>query len=384
MASVVAFLGVFFVWWVAEETAIQNIALDTTQPSDLTRTTVSPTITPEVILSGRQNIWDVAFLPDTSLLFTERGGEVSVIAPDRTVREVAKISDVYVKGEGGLMGLAVDPKFTDNRYIYTCFNSTKSKLDIRVVRWTLKADQSGLEGRNDIVTGMESNTSGRHSGCRLVFGPDGYLWVGTGDAAHGGTAQDPKKLNGKILRIDRDGKPAKGNMGAPFDPRIYSYGHRNTQGIAFFRMPRGDIPGISAEHGSSVEDEINPLKPGNFGWATATGGYNESGVPMTDLQKFPDAIPALWNSGKRTQAPSGIAIIHGAQWEAWNGAIAMAMLKDRHLKILQLDPKLKVIKEEKVLLSHGRLRTAVFGPDGKLYVTTDNAANDQIIRITPG
>lgn len=347
----------------------------------------TPELETQTVLSGLSHPWDVGFLPDGQLIFTERGGLISVIR-DGQKAILYHIPDVKVIGEGGLLGLAVDPQFAQNRYIYACFNSTNLSdvgIDVRVVRWKVNAAVNGLESRTDIVTEMPSAGAGRHSGCRLTFGPDGYLWIGTGDAAqtHSGVLppQDPKSLGGKILRVDRDGKGVPGNLAAPFDTRIYSYGHRNVQGIAFLPHAVNGVVGFSTEHGPDIDDEINSLKPGNFGWDPGPG-YNEQ-VPMTDKQRFPDAIDAVWKSGKPTQAPSGMAIIIGTRWQAWNGALAVAMLKAQHLKLLRLNTEGLLIAEDRIVTDKGRLRTAHMAPDGSLYVTTDNGNDDAIIRLTP-
>lgn len=368
------------IWWVAQATIMQNVQL--AQPQAQTSEQASaetPVFNTEVLLSGRENVWDIAFLPTKELLFTERRGTINLLK-DKQAKEIVKLGDVAARGEGGLMGVAVDPNFTENRYIYTCFNTA---TDIRLARLELAPDLGSVANRKDITTGMPSNASGRHSGCRMRFGTDGFLWVGTGDSAQDKLPQDPKNLGGKILRINRDGNGVTGNLAAPMDPRIYSYGHRNTQGLAFFGSPIAGVVGVSVEHGSSIDDEVNPLKPGNFGWAPDKGGYNESGVPMTDKTRFPTAVDALWSSGSPTQAPSGAVIIQNVKWKAWHGALAVAILKDKHLKILQFDNNLHVVKEEKVLTDHGRLRSVVQGPDGALYVSTDNHTNDQIIRLAP-
>ncbi len=346
-----------------------------------TASTETPVYKAEVLLSGRNRPWDIAFLPNGGFLFTERAGTLSLFK-DGAASQVAAISDVKAGGEGGLMGVALDPQFAQNRSIYTCMNSTAG--DVRIVRWRLADDAAGLQDRRDIVTGITANPSGRHSGCRLKFGPDGNLWIGTGDSATGTQPQQPKSLNGKILRVDRDGAAVPGNPGGGFDSRIYSYGHRNTQGIAFFPSAKNGVSGISSEHGSTVDDEVNELRTGNFGWAPPDG-YNESGVPMTDLRRFPDAVQAIWSSGNTTQAVSGIAIINNSRWKGWDGAVAMALQKDQHLKILRLDARNKVTKEEKILQgTYGRLRSVTQGPDGNLYVTSDvGSNNDKIIRLTP-
>jgi aldose sugar dehydrogenase len=367
------------VYWLLHDGA-KTVQAPTTQPI---QSSEAPSLKTEVVLSGRMHVWDMQFLPGSEMIFTERAGSLSLYE-DGKATQIAKIADVSAVGEGGLMGLAVDPKYAENHYIYTCYKTTK---DIRVVRWVLPATLDTLTDRTEIVTGIPANPSGRHSGCRVAFGLDGYLWVGTGDTAQNltpQTPQDPKSLGGKILRVDRTGKAAPGNLGGAFDARIYSYGHRNTQGLAFFTQPRGGVLGVSVEHGSSVDDEVNPLKAGNFGWAPPDGAYDESGVPMTDKERFPDAINAIWSSGNPTQAPSGVAVLHGSRWKAWDGALAVAVLKDKHLKILTLDDDLKVVKEDLRLEGdYGRLRAVTQGPDGALYISSSNSTNDKIIRLTP-
>jgi glucose/arabinose dehydrogenase len=338
-----------------------------------------PTIDIQPVATGLDHPWSIAFLPDNTPIYTERRGTISVVRAD-TPREVAAISDVQAGGEGGLTGLAIDPDFSSNRFIYTCYNSTS---DIRVVRWKLNDMLQGLSEKHPIITGLPANPSGRHSGCRMVFGPDGYLWIGTGDAALASTPQDPKSLGGKILRVDRSGKAASGNLGNSFDPRVYSFGHRNTQGIAFLAQPIGDIVGFSAEHGSTVDDEVNVLKKGNFGWDPGMG-YVERNVPMTDKQKFPDAIAASWSSGTPTQAPSGLVQIQGEKWRDWNGRLVLAMLKAQHLKLFTVGADGVITHESKIVEDRGRLRDVGQAPDGSLYVTTDNGGNnDKILRLTP-
>lgn len=371
-------IGVTIIWAGRDVEAPSTTQNDSLRAS---RSTETPELTTEVILSNRDRIWDIAFLPSGDALFTERKGVLSLLK-DGQAQTVATIADVKAGGEGGLLGLAVDPEFATNGFIYTCYNTAS---DIRVVRWVFN-DNETLGTRTDIITGLPRNSSGRHSGCRLAFGPDKYLWVGTGDTAQDLTPQspqDPKSLGGKILRVTRDGKGAPGNMGGTFDSRIYSYGHRNVQGLAFFDKTTNGVVGINAEHGTQMDDEVNPLVRGNFGWAPPDGPYDES-VPMTDKDRFPDAVEAIWSSGDPTQAPSGAAVLSGDQWKAWDGAVVLAMLKEEHLKILLLNDKLKLTKEERRFVGEfGRLRATVQGPDGSLYLTTDNGqGSDAIIRVT--
>ena len=338
-------------------------------------------------VSGIGRPWDLAFLPDGTMVFTERNGPIRLRLANGSLRTLADPDDVLLASEGGMLGVAVDPDFATNRRIYTCFLSDAAgDPDVRIVRWRLTNAADRLHLRTDIVTGLPVNEGvevGRHSGCRPRFGPDGYLWVGTGDAATGTVPQDPTSLGGKVLRVDTDGNAAPGNPGGDLDPRIYTYGHRNVQGVAF--SPGGKA--YSIEHGSYRDDEINRLYPGaNYGWDPQGYGsgtpYDESG-PMTDLDRFPDAVEAVWSSGTPTIAPSGGTFLTGDQWKGWKGALVLAVLKEQQLRIVGFDGTGTAVDVEWTRLTdRGRLRAAVQGPDGALYVATD-ASRGTILRITP-
>ncbi len=338
------------------------------------------TLKAETVLAGLQNPWDVAFLPSGTLVFSERGGQVSKLVDGQRV-VIHRIADVQARGEGGLTGMALDSDFATNNYMYTCYNSTAG--DVRVVRWKLSDAATELSGPTPIVTGIPSNASGRHSGCRIKSGKDGTLWIGTGDAAQSSHPQDLQSLGGKILRVTRDGHPVEGNITSG-DTRIFNYGHRNVQGIALFDEPVDGVYGYSIEHGSGVDDEVNLIRAGNFGWDPLPP-YDES-VPMTDKAKFPEAIGAIWRSGDATVAPSGGGIIRGEQWGEYDGSLAMAVLKDQHLRILKFDAEGGYsLTSEEVFFQRdfGRLRSATMGPDDSLYLTTDNSFDDKIIKVTP-
>lgn len=353
--------------------------VDTSKKSTADKT---PALKTEVIAGVLDHPWEVAILPDATPLITERSGDISkIVKGKKTI--LAHPDDVYARGEGGMLGLTVDPAFQTNHYIYTCFNSSLGGLDIRVVRWKLDDKLTSLTDRKDIITGIPSAQSGRHSGCRLAFGPDDHLWVGTGDAAQGNNPQNLKNLGGKILRTDREGKGVDGNLGGSADPRIYSYGHRNTQGLAFYTTPRGGSVGLSIEHGPDIDDEINPLVKGNFGWSPPPP-YDER-LPMTDLGRFPDAIKETWSSGDHTIAPSDADILVGEQWGKWQGYLAMGVLKEKHLRLLQIKSD-GTIGEELRLFDRefGRIRAVAMATDGSLYLTTDNGANqDFVLKVTP-
>jgi glucose/arabinose dehydrogenase len=340
-----------------------------------------PQLQVQTVVSGLSTPWDLTFTPGGTLFFTERGGRISVRQTNGTVRVLAAPSDVVAVGEGGMLGIALDPAFSTNRRIYTCFVSNASGgVDVRVVRWQVNATTTGLTGRTDILTGMPANSSGRHSGCRVRFGPDGYLWVGTGDAAVGTNPQNPNSLGGKVLRITTDGAGAPGNAGAPFRSEIYTYGHRNVQGLTF----AADGTAYSIEHGPDRDDEVNRLvRGGNYGWDPVPG-YNEN-VPMTDTAKFPNAVPAIWSSGSPTIAPSGGAVLSGTMWQGWDKALAMSVLKGQQLRVLGLTPDGRSVEIQwTVLTDRGRLRSAVQAPDGSLWVATDaGGGGGSILRISP-
>lgn len=335
-------------------------------------------------VSGIGRPWDLAFTPGGQLLFTERTGKVRIRLASGTLRTLADPADVADVGEGGMLGLAIDPNFKTNRRIYTCFRSNAGgAADIRLVRWRVNDAVTALEGRADIVTGIPTNSIGRHSGCRPRFGPDGNIWMGTGDATINTAPQSPTSLGGKVLRVDTNGKGVSGNATAPFDNRIYTYGHRNVQGIAF--SPGGEA--YSIEHGTGRDDEVNLLVArANYGWDPVPPGggssYDES-QPMTDTTKFPNARRAIWSSGNPTIAPSGGTFLKGDKWGGWAGTLAMGVLKDHHLRVIAFDSKGTAVSQQWTAIDDkGRLRVAVQGPDGNLYLAIDNDPGT-ILKVVP-
>jgi aldose sugar dehydrogenase len=349
----------------------------------------TPPYSVSTVVSGLDHPWDVGFTPDGTMLYTERPGRIGAFVGGQK-RVLQTLPDVVVASEAGLMGLAIDPQFASNRRIFVCLASTLGgpNNDVRLVRFRVNGSYTGLTDRKDVVTGLPVNVIGelgRHSGCRPRFGPDGFLWVGTGDAAEPTPPQDLTSLGGKVLRVDRDGNGAPGNPFGKFAPRIWSYGHRNVQGIAF---RASDGLGVSTEHGPDRDDELNRLTTGNFGWDPVDPQdprrYNES-VPMTDTVKFPDAKEAIVSSGSPTIAPSGATFVSGAKWGNWNGVLVVATLKGMALRSFQLESGTgRLLNAGVTLTEYGRLRSVTQGPDGDLYVPTDNGGGtDRILRLTP-
>ena len=337
----------------------------------------------EEVVGGLSHAWDVGFLPDGQVLVTQRPGKLTLVKDGRATDLKADLDDVAPRGEGGLMGLVVHPDFATSRLFTTC---QTSREDVRLVTWQLSADgTSAIRVRDPLLGGLPVNASGRHSGCRPTLAKDGALLVGTGDTAQGTFAQDLENLGGKVLRIDLGtGAPLADNP-TP-GSRVYTYGHRNVQGVAV-NPKTGQV--FTAEHGPDVDDELNLLKPGaNYGWDPGQGGtkpgYDES-VPMTDLTRFPDAVEAVWKSGSPTEAVAGATFLSGGQWGDLDGVLAVVALKGSKLMLFTLTPEggvHSVAVPAELDGTQGRLRAARTGPDGALYVTTSNGDNDKLLRVT--
>ncbi len=348
--------------------------------------TPPPKVSAQVLVDGLSLPWDLAFTPSESMIWTERGGRIMRRTRSGAVNQLAAdLSDLWVSGETGLMGVIVDRRFNSNRRIYTCQGWTDgTRTDVRVVAWQATTAGDGLDRIGPIVTGIPTS-SGRHGGCRLFMDSSARLWIGTGDAAISSTPQDLGSLGGKILRVHPDtgagwpSNPFAGSSNAN-TRRVYSYGHRNTQGMAI-RPADGTL--WTVEHGPDRDDEINRARAGNFGWAPGPG-YDER-VPMTDTGRFPSAVRAAWSSGVPTVATSGATWLSGSQWEGWDDRMVVATLKGRKLLVMQPQRNGTLTQVGTMYDgTFGRLRSAVLGPDGLLYVTTSNSTNDKIIRITPG
>ena len=258
----------------------------TQQPSTQTLSGESTGISVEVVADGLSNPWDIGFL-DKGAVVTERDGRLSYLPSldpgTEPVELAAGLDDVYAQGEGGLMGLAVLPPAEDagdgwdQPKVIVCLNHGEGgqAVDVRLVELTLDVDNRRATRDRDLVTGLPTADSGRHSGCRPTLGDDGLLYVGTGDSADPAAPQDRGNLGGKVLRLDpATGEAAEGNPFADADDAreqlVYSYGHRNVQGVAV-RPGTDEI--WTAEHGPSFDDEVNLITAGaNYGWDPAQGG----------------------------------------------------------------------------------------------------------------
>ena len=351
----------------------------------------APDITVVEMVTGLSHPWDLAFTPDGTMLFTQRSGVLSSRLTDGTVQVVtADFSDLHANRTAGLMAIVTDPDFTTNRRFYTCQAHTEADQpnEVQVIAWTINADHTEATRVADpLVGGMPIGFGLKHAGCRMRFGSEGYLWIATGDGVAVSGAQGLSSLGGKVLRVDAStGAGAPGN---PFttSPRVYSYGHRNPQGLA---LRPGTTEMWLVDHGPNWDDEINLLASGgNYGWdpslPDSPTAYNEA-VPMTDVEKFPGAVEAQWSSGEPTLATSGGIFLEGADWDQWNGRLAVATLKGQSLRLFKFASDGALVSHIAVPeldRTYGRLRAPMLGPDGALYVTTSNGSGDRILKIAP-
>lgn len=346
-----------------------------------------PALRVTTLANGLDIPWDVRPIGDNQFLFTQRDrATLTLLRANGGTRRLGFPSRrVWVSGETGLMGLAVDPDFAESRRIYTCqgWKLPDGKHDIRVIGWRLNEDLTAV-GRPDVLVRGLPTTSGRHGGCRLLMAKNGTLLVGTGDAAVGRNPQSLRSFGGKTLRLDpTSGRPWPTNPWAGADGRkryIYSYGHRNVQGLA----QRSDGTVWSVEHGPDRDDEINKLGGGrNFGWHPVPG-YNES-VPMTDHSLPGRQWNARWRSGIPTIATSGAAFVQGPGWRALGGSLAVGCLAGERLMFAKFDKggRLRWTRAPERLRNFGRLR-GVTAYQGSLLVTTSNGGgNDKILMVRP-
>ena len=394
----------------------------------------APGLTHSVVVGKLDSPWDMAFLPDGTMFFTEKCNGLSVRMANGTVTKLlgmkdskgyaSTANDLFCEGQAGMSGVAVDPNFASNRqiYVYSASSLTAPGTN-RLMRLKVNAATTGVSDRTDIITDIQYKPRasdhpfggpGAHNGGRVRFSPgDGFLYVTTGDTHNGLVPQSPTLIGGKVLRIDRDGKAAPGN-GAPagFDPRIYTYGHRNPQGLTF--RPGTNQP-YTAENGPWHTDEVTALVPGgNAGWDPRPNiggrgacpdnycGYspNQMGavppkergefMPMTDLKTYPNAMKPAWNNDGLSQGLFSGTFLNGPQWKGWNGKMIIGFAGigihgtpvGNRLDVLDIaaDGMSATRTTVNLPMPAARFRSLVQGPDGNLYVATDEGA---ISRLTP-
>jgi glucose/arabinose dehydrogenase len=337
-----------------------------------------PRLAARTVQGGLSIPWDVAFAPGGQMLVSERPGRIRVYAgrkPGARLVSTHTISSVRAEGESGVMGIAALRKAGKVMVFVCASRQFRGTWRNQVLRYELRDGRLSFD-RYVVRSGIRASTI--HNGCAVEIGPDGKVWIGTGDAAVPSLSQDPGSLNGKVLRVNTDGSIPDDN---PRRAQIYTSGHRNVQGIAF----RPDTKrAYAVEHGPERDDEINRLLPGrNYGWPCYTGrgsAYSTSGCSAASAYVNP-----VWTSGSPTLATSGAAFPTGRRWASWRNDLFVSTLKESDVRRFAFVDA-TTARHRDVLFdgSFGRLRAAVVSPGGgALYVTTSNGSSDRVIRIRP-
>ncbi len=317
----------------------------------------------EVVVTGLDTPWAIDFSPDGRIFITERLGRVRIVRNGQLLTEPWVTIHVAQRGESGLLGLAIDPDFEQNKFVYLAYTyiDREGNLKNRLVR--MRDDQSSGKGILDRILVDEVQGASNHDGGRLRFGPDNKLYWTMGDAQDSDLAQDISSLNGKILRVNPDGTVPQDN---PFPNSIvYSYGHRNPQGLAW-QPGTGRL--YSTEHGpsgfqGSGQDEVNFIEAGkNYGWPIIYG----------DKTRKDMVSPVIQSGSSETWAPAGATFVVGGPWD---GSLLFVGLRGQTLYHLTLDTDdpFKVLSFERLLVGEfGRLRDVAQGPDNAIYILTSN------------
>jgi glucose/arabinose dehydrogenase len=337
------------------------------------------------LASGLDTPWDLAWGPDGRIWVSERGGRISRVDPATGERTTAGTLAVAEVGESGLTGIAFHPDFATAPFVfamhsYAAGGGIRNRLvRLRATGGTLGAPETLL----DDIPGAPT-----HDGARLLVGPDRLLYVTTGDAADGALAQDRASLAGKVLRLTLDGRPAPGN---PFGSAVWSYGHRNPQGLAF-DAATGAL--YVTEHGASDNDEVNLVTAGgNYGWPAVRGACDGDAGAAEQAFCSANAVVEPLATWTPTIAPSGAEVYRAALIPGWSGSLLFTTLKGAALHRLTLsgDGRRVVARETLFADRFGRLRDVLVGPRGEVYVATSNrdgrgspaAGDDRIVRIEP-
>jgi len=334
----------------------------------------------EEVVTGLDVPWGIAFLPNNDMLVSERLGRVRLVQNGKLRAQPVATIKVSDRGEGGLLGIATHPDFASNRFFYVYFTANANGSPVnRVERWQLSQD--GTRATRDRMILDNIPVAQFHNGGRIRFGPDGMLYIGTGDARNPDLSQDVKSLAGKILRVTPDGQVPEDN---PFQGNpVYILGIRNTQGFDWVNASTLWVSdhGPSGDLGRFGHDKVSVAQAGdNLGWPTIYRCESRQGL-VTPAIVWRQALP-----------PGGAAIYTGNAIPEWKGSLIVAALRAEQLQRVVIDPLSNQVKHHEVYLKgqQGRLREAIMGPDGELYVTTSNCdgrgscptAKDKILRIT--
>jgi aldose sugar dehydrogenase len=336
-----------------------------------------------VVAEGLSHPWGIAFLPDGDALVTERPGRLRILRDGSLLPEpVGGLPEVQARGQGGLLDVELHPEFDSNRLVYLSYSKAVGggQTTTAVVRGEF--DGQNLQGVEEVFEARAAASPGRHYGSRLAFDPDGYLYITVGDRGEMHRAQDLSDHAGTTLRLHDDGRVPDDNPFVDHDdalPEIYTYGNRNAQGMSIHPVT-GRV--WQNEHGPRGGDELNLMEPGaNYGWPEITHGIDYDGSTITqDTARAGMEQPVVhWTP---SIAVSGMTVYTGDAFPAWEGDFFVGALRQQHIRRLVMDGD-RVSRQETLLADLGvRFREVATGPDGYLYLLTDEG-DGQVLRLEP-
>jgi glucose/arabinose dehydrogenase len=337
-----------------------------------------------VVAGGLRSPWALAFLPDGDFLVTEQNGRLLRLSADGEKRtEISGVPTVYAVNQGGLLDVAIAPDFAASRRIFLTYSAEGSGGGAHTNLASARLEEDRLEDLHVLFDGGPDERGGRHFGSRIVFLPDGTLAFTIGDRGQKDPAQDLMSHAGKVIRLNPDGSVPADNPFLGRDdarPEIYSYGHRNPQGMILH--PASGMLWLH-EHGPRGGDEVNIVEPGaNYGWPLVSYGKNYSGTPVGTGNASGPGITEPIHTWVPSIAPSGMAYYNGGAFPQWRGSVFVGALKYQLLARLTLDGD-RVTGQERLFARYfGRIRDVRQGPDGLLYLLTDEH-NGRLIRLEP-
>ncbi len=335
----------------------------------------------DTLASGLSNPWGLAFLPDGRILVTERAGEIRIIQNKRlTADRIQNVPPVYRNGQGGLLDIQLHPNYATTGWIYFSYSKAGSGGGGTALA-RAKLQGNSFTEIQELFVGQPFTNNGQHFGSRIAFDGEGYVYLSTGDRGNPANAQNLANHWGKVIRLHDDGRVPSDN---PFvgtanaRPEIWSYGHRNVQGMTY----DGATKTLWAhEHGPRGGDEINRVERGkNYGWPTITFGINYDGTPITsETQRAGMEQPVRqWTP---SIAPCGVTLVTSARYPNWKGNLLVGALALRHVARVEVDASGRYLREERLLNNYARVRYVAQSPDGYIHVATESPG--LVVRLVP-
>lgn len=335
----------------------------------------------ETITDKLENPWGIAFLPDGRILVTERKGEIRIVKDGKLLDEkITGVPQVFAQGQGGLLDIQLHPDYANNGWIYLSYSKPGQGGAATTIS-RAKLSGNSLADFKELFTAQPFTSTAHHFGSRIAFDGKGYMFISSGER---GTKENSQTLTnhlGKIIRLHDDGRvptdnPFVNTQGAK--PEIWSYGHRNPQGMIFDKE-RNLL--LAHEHGPKGGDELNVVLPGkNYGWPTITYGIDYDGKPISDKQSAPGMeqpatywVPSI--------APCGMTKLTSDKYPGWKGNVFVGALALTHIARVELDASGKYVKQEKLLDKFARFRALAQSPDGFIYAATEGPG--KLIRLVP-